>query len=171
MTIPTSINNYSVWLNGNRFIGMADATLPNLALLTDELKGAGIGGTINMPVMAHYDDFETTLNFHTITRQGVELMRQDCLLIDVRAGVQHYDPSCKVQIEAWRFVMRILNKGFDLGKLEVGTKETVAVTGAVTYIKGVLNGDEIFELDKVNMIARVLGNDYATAIRQAIGIS
>jgi P2 family phage contractile tail tube protein len=150
---------------------MADVTLPNLANLTDELKGAGIGGTINMPVMAHYDDWEATFNFHTITEQGVELMRQDCLLIDARAGIQHYDPSCKISIQAWRFVMRILPKGFDLGKLEVGTKETVAVTAAVTYIKGVLDGNEVFEKDKVNMIDRVLGNDYATAIRQAIGIS
>jgi P2 family phage contractile tail tube protein len=171
MTIPTQVNNYSVWYSGNRWIGMADMTLPNLANLTDELKGAGIGGTINFPVQAHYDDWECTLNFHCITKQGVELMRQDCLLIDCRAGIQQYDPACKVSIEAWRFVIRLIPKGFDLGKLEVGTKETVAVTGAVTYIKGVLNGDEVFEKDKVNMIDRVLGNDYATAIRQAIGIS
>jgi P2 family phage contractile tail tube protein len=171
MTIPTQVNNYSIWLNGNRFLGLADCTLPNLGSLTDELKGAGIGGTINMPVMAHYDDWETTLNFHTITKESVELMRQDCLLIDARAGIQHYDPACKVSIQAWRFVMRIIPKGFDLGKLEVGTKETVAVTGAVTYIKAFLDGTEVFEKDKVNMIDRVLGNDYATAIRQAIGIS
>jgi Bacteriophage tail tube protein len=171
MTIPTQVNNFSIWLSGSRFLGMADVTLPNLANLSDELKGAGIGGTINFPVAATYDDWETTLNFHTITKESVELMRQDCLLIDARAGIQHYDPACKVSIQAWRFVMRIIPKGFDLGKLEVGTKETVAVTGAVTYIKAFLDGTEVFEKDKVNMIDRVLGNDYATAIRQAIGIS
>jgi P2 family phage contractile tail tube protein len=65
----------------------------------------------------------------------------------------------------------MIPKGFDLGKLEVGTKETVAVTGSVTYIKGVLDGEEVFEKDKINMIDRVLGQDYATAIRQAIGMS
>ena len=170
MTIPTQVNNYSIWYQGNRFIGMADVTLPNLTNLTDELKGAGLGGTINMPVMAHYDDFETTLNFFTITREGINLMRQDCLMIDARAGIQHYDPACKVTIQAWRFVLRILPRSFDLGKLEVGTKENVAITGAVTYIKGVLDGEDVFEIDKVNMIDRVLGEDYATAIRQAIGI-
>lgn len=171
MTIPTQINNYSIWLNGNRFIGMADVTLPHIQNLTDELKGAGIGGTINMPVMSHYDDWEATFNFFTITKEGLQLMRQDCLLIDARAGIQHYDPSCKISIQAWRFVLRMIPKGFDLGKLEVGTKETVAVTGSVTYIKGVLDGEEVFEKDKINMIDRVLGNDYATAIRQAIGMS
>jgi uncharacterized protein len=170
MTIPTQVNNYSIWYQGNRFIGMADVTLPSLTNLTDELKGAGLGGTINMPVMAHYDDFEVTLNFFTITREGLNLMRQDCLMIDARAGIQHYDPSCKVTIQAWRFVLRILPKSFDLGKLEVGTKENVVVTGGVTYIKGVLDGEDVFEIDKVNMIDRVLGQDYATAIRQAIGI-
>jgi Bacteriophage tail tube protein len=170
MTIPTQVNNYSIWYQGNRFIGMADVTLPNLTNLTDELKGAGLGGTINMPVMAHYDDFEVTLNFFTITREGLNLMRQDCLMIDARAGIQHYDPSCKVTIQAWRFVLRILPKSFDLGTLSVGAKENVVVTGGVTYIKGVLDGADVFEIDKVNMIDRVLGEDYATAIRQAIGI-
>ena len=49
MLIPNQVNNYAIWLGGNRFIGMADVTLPNLANMTDELKGAGLGGTINMP--------------------------------------------------------------------------------------------------------------------------
>jgi P2 family phage contractile tail tube protein len=61
-------------------------------------------------------------------------------------------------------------RGGDLGKLEVGVKETMTVEVGVTYIKGTLDGEEIFELDKINLIARVLGTDYGSAIRSAIGI-
>jgi hypothetical protein len=39
MLIPNQVNNYSIWLGGNRFIGMADVTLPHLANLND-VKGA-----------------------------------------------------------------------------------------------------------------------------------
>lgn len=171
MQIPNQVNNYSIWLGGARFIGMADVTLPNLANMRDTLKGAGLGGEIDFPVAAHYGDWETTLNFHVITREGCELMRQDGLKIEARAGMQYLDSGQhKLSIGAWRFVMAILPRGFDLGKLEVGTKETAAVVAGVTYIKGILDGAEIFEKDKVNLIDRVLGVDYALPIRQAIGI-
>lgn len=171
MIIPNQVNNYSIWLDGNRFIGMATVTLPNLANMTDELKGAGLGGITNMAVAAHYNDWATTLNFHTITKEGCEFMRQDGLKIEARAGIQYMDTGQhKLQIGAWRFVMAILPRGFDLGSLEVGVKENVAIECGVTYIKGVLDGAEIFELDKINLISRVLGTDYAAAIRSAIGI-
>jgi P2 family phage contractile tail tube protein len=171
MQIPNQINNYSIWFNGNRFIGMADVTLPNLTNLTDEFKGAGVGGVINFPVAAHYDDWTATFNFHTITKEGVELMRQDGNRIEARAGIQYLDSGTqKLSIGAWRFTLGIMPRGFDLGKLEVGTKQANAVEVAVIYIKAVLNGEDIFEIDKVNMIDRVLGTDYAAAIRSAIGI-
>lgn len=171
MILPNQVNNYSIWLGGNRFLGMADVTLPNLTNLTDELKGAGLGGTMNFPVAAHYDDWTATFNFHTITREGCELLRQDGLKLEARAGMQYMDTGQHtLQIGAWRFVMSCLPRGFDLGKLEVGAKEAVAIEMGVIYIKGVLDGAEMFEIDKVNLISRVLGTDYASAIRQAIGI-
>lgn len=171
MNIPNQVNNYSIWFNGNRFIGMADVTMPNLANMTDELKGAGLGGVINFPVAAHYNDWTLSLNFHTITREGCELMRQDGMKIEARAGMQYLDPGpYRLVIGAWRFVMAILPHGFDLGKLEVGAKQPNAISVTVTYIKALLNGEEIFEKDKINLIDRVLGIDYGAPIRSAIGI-
>lgn len=171
MLIPNQVNNYSIWFGGNRFIGMADVTLPNLVNMTDELKGAGLGGTTSFPVAAHYDDWTATFNFHVMTKEGCELMRQDGLKIEARAGIQYLEPGQhRLQIGAWRFVMAILPRGFDLGKLEVGTKENASIEVGVTYIKALLDGVEVFEKDKINLIDRVLGTDYAAAIRSAIGI-
>ena len=171
MEIPNTINNYSVWLSGSRVIGMADVTLPNITNLTDEVKGAGIGGTITYPVMAHFDDMTTTFRFHTITSQAVNLLRQDCMHIEARAGVQYHDPGpCKIIIGAWRFVMQVLPRAFNLGKLDVGTKEEVECEMDVAYIKGVRDGEDVFEIDKFNLICKVLGHDYGSAIRQALGI-
>lgn len=171
MILPNQVNNYAIWYQGNRFLGMADVTLPHLTNLTDELKGAGLGGTMNFPVAAHFDDWTATFNFHTITKEACELLRQDGLRLEARAGVQYMDTGQHtLRIGAWRFVMSVLPRGFDLGKLEVGTKETLAIEMGVIYIKAVLDGAEMFEVDKINLICRVLGNDYALQVRQAIGI-
>ena len=67
--LPLQVNNYSVWKDGWRFIGMSTVTLPNMQNLTDTLKGGGYGGETNYPVQSHYQDFEVTFNFHAITRE------------------------------------------------------------------------------------------------------
>lgn len=171
MRIPNQLNNYSIWFQGNRFIGMADVTMPNLQNMTDELKGAGLGGIINFPVVAHYQDWALVMNFHTITPEGVELMRQDGLKLEALAGMQYLDPGQhKIYIGSWRFAMAVLPRGFDLGKFEVGTKEVNAIEMCVTYIKATLDGKIMFEKDKINLVDRVLETDYARAIRSAIGI-
>ena len=98
-------------------------------------------------------------------------MRQDGMTIEARAGMQYLDSGQhKLSIGSWRFVMAIIPRGFDLGTLDVGAKQTASVVVGVTYIKGILDGAEVFEKDKVNLIDRVLGTDYALPIRQAIGI-
>ena len=73
MQIPNQVNNFSIWVGGNRFIGMADVTLPNLANMTDTLKGAGLGGEIDFPVAAHYADWEATFNFQSLRRKAASL--------------------------------------------------------------------------------------------------
>jgi len=169
--IPNQVNNYSVWRNGGRFVGMATITLPNLANLTDPLKGSAYGGETAYPVQSHYADWEVTFNFHTISRESLELMRQDASMVECLAGMQYQDTGTHgLQIGRWRFSMIILPKGFDLGSLEVGVKENVAVLCGCTYIKGVYNGETVFEKDKVNMVDVILHTDYAAPIRSAIGL-
>lgn len=169
--IPNQVNNYSVWRNGYRYIGMANVTLPNLANLTDALKGSAYGGETNYPVQSHYADWEVTFNFHTISRESLDLMRQDASMVECLAGMQYQDTSTHgLSVGRWRFAMIILPKGFDLGSLEVGTKENVVVVCGCTYIKGVYNGETVFEKDKVNLKDEVLHVDYAAPIRSAIGI-
>jgi P2 family phage contractile tail tube protein len=170
--LPLQTNNYSVWLDGYRFVGMSTTTLPNLANLTDTLKGAGYGGEQTYAVQAHYADWETTFNFHNITRESLELMKQDSMLVECMPGIEYQNPEDhKVVVLGWRITMMIQPRGFDLGTMEVGVKQNVAIACGCTYIKGVFNGEVVFEKDKVNLKDEVLHVDYARPIRLAIGMS
>jgi P2 family phage contractile tail tube protein len=169
--LPLQVNNYSVWKDGWRFIGMSTLTLPNIQNLTDALKGSGYGGETNYPVQAHYQDWEVTFNFNSITRQSLELMRQQAMHVECIGGIEYQDPgSHMVSIGQWRLAMIILPKGFDLANFEVGTKQAVAILCGCTYIKGVYNGETVFEKDKVNLVDDVLHTDYGQPIRTAIGM-
>src|SRR5271165_762722 len=169
--LPLQTDNYSIWKDGYRFIGMSTTTLPNLANLTDTLKGAGYGGEQNYAVQSHYGDWETIFNFHNITRESLELMRQDSMLIDCLPAIQYQNPEDhKILVLGWRITMMVQPRGFDLGTLEVGVKQNVAVAAGVTYIKGVFDGEVVFEKDKVNLKDEVLHHDYARTIRLGIGM-
>jgi len=172
MKIPTMLNNYSVWYEGYRFIGMANTTLPNLANMTDELKSAGYAGTTTYPVQSHYNDWAVIFNFHAPSRESMNLMRQDGLVVQCMSGTQEHDTGeHKVLIGAWTYTLGIIPRGFDLGALEVGVKQACVIEAACTYIKAVYNGETMFEKDKPNMKDVILGVDYARNIRRAIGMT
>ena len=66
-------------------------------------------------------------------------MRQDAMHVECLPGIEYQDPGThKVSVGAWRFAMIVLPKGFDLGSMEVGAKQNVAVLCGCTYIKGTL---------------------------------
>jgi uncharacterized protein len=171
MKIPTQLNNYSVWLDGYRFIGMSTTQLPNLQNLTDTLKSAGYGGETVYPVQSHYADWEVLFNFHSPSREGMNLMRQDGLIVECMAGTQYHETGDhKILIGAWKYTLGIIPKGFDLGTLEVGVKQAVVIGAACTYIKATLDGEVMFEKDKPNLRDVILGTDYAAPIRRSIGM-
>jgi P2 family phage contractile tail tube protein len=172
MRIPTQLNNYSLWYEGYRFIGMTTVTLPNLANLTDELKSAGYGGTTTYPVQSHYGDWAVVFNFTAPSRDSIKLMAQDGLMVQAMSGTQEHETGeHKILIGAWTYTLGIIPRGFDLGALEVGVKQNVAIEAACTYIKAVYNGETMFEKDKPNMKDVILGVDYARNIRRAIGMT
>ena len=54
MNIPQKLINCRVYNNGTDLIGIADVDLPKLEPMTDTVKGAGVAGEIDDPVLGHY---------------------------------------------------------------------------------------------------------------------
>ena len=44
MRADIGINSFAVYEEGNEFYGMAEATLPEISQMSEEIKGAGISG-------------------------------------------------------------------------------------------------------------------------------
>ena len=54
MNVPEKLINFRVYNNGADLVGSADVTLPKLNAMTQTVKGAGIAGEIDSPVLGHY---------------------------------------------------------------------------------------------------------------------
>jgi hypothetical protein len=175
MIIPNHVANYSIFLQGKRLIGLADVTLPHVENLTDALKGSGIFGEIDMPIQAHFKPYSVTLKWLTIIDSAIFATIQDGAQLDAWAAVQDHDSSTnKIIHQGWRFIMGTAPKGFNLGKLEVGTKGEGESEYELISLR-VLRDDQImFEIDKENAVCRwwdgVQLVDNAARIRQLIGL-
>ena len=175
MLIPNHVANYSIFLGGRRLIGLADVTLPNLQNLTDELKGSGIFGAIDMPVQAHFQAYSVVLKWLTIDDDAVFATIQDGAQLHAWSAVQQHDSGTnRITHAGWRYVMGTAPKSFNLGKLEVGTKGELESEYELINLR-VLHDDKVmFEVDKENAVCRWFDGfrlvDNAREIRQLIGL-
>ena len=49
VVVPSSLENFELFIEGKRSLGIVDITLPKLTAKTVDIEGAGIGGTISLP--------------------------------------------------------------------------------------------------------------------------
>jgi len=175
MQIPNHVTNYSIFKDGRRLIGLADVTLPNLQNMTDELKGSGIFGQIDMPVQSHFQSYTVTLNWITVVDQALYASIQDGAQLDAWAAHQLHDSGTnKIIHQGWRYVMGTAPKSFNFGKLEVGAKGEAVSEYELISLRVFRNDRVVAEIDKENAICRwwngVQMVDSALRIRQLIGL-
>jgi phage tail tube protein FII len=173
--IPNHVTNYSIFRDGRRLIGLADVTLPNLANITDAVRGSGIFGEIDMPVQCHFQPASVTLNWHTVTDDGIFSSFQDKMSLDAWAAIQ-YDDTANNRIVhgGWRFVMQTAPKGFNLGTLGVGVKGAASTEFELIGIRCLLDDRIMLELHKENAVCKWWDGrqlvDWGARIRQLIGM-
>ena len=89
--IDQGVINFAVYEDGNEYVGMAQATLPELTMLTQSIAGAGIAGNIESVILGHFDTMTLTLNFRSTTQQATNLSEPRRHTIDLRVSQQVED--------------------------------------------------------------------------------
>jgi len=163
--------NYEVFKDGVRKLGMADITLPKIKYKTNTMKGAGIGGDIDMPTLGMTDDMDVSIKWRTINEDLTELMAPKAHDLEFRGANQHYDAATgEIITDSIAVVVRVLPKEMDVGKLDPASQTDSQNTFTVIYIKITINDDKKVEIDKLNYIYEVNGTDYFASVRAALGL-
>ena len=91
--VPEKLINFKVYQDGNDLVGIADVQLPSLDAMTETVKGAGIAGEFDSPVLGHFGSMETVLNWRTLEKRNIMLAMQTGVNLDLRGAQQIYDLS------------------------------------------------------------------------------
>jgi len=168
--IPEKAINFSVYYDGEDYLGTADGDLPSLEAMTDEVKGAGIAGKFDSVTLGHFDSLKLSLTWRTVTDAVIKLSHQKAHDIDLYAALQDYDAGRgEYKTRSLHVYVKAIPKTIGLGKLTVAEKTDTKTEFELLYIKVELDNKERIELDKLNYIFKVDGVDYLADVRSALG--
>lgn len=169
--IPVKLEGMALYLEGsNDEFATGDITLPSLTPLTSTISGAGILGELELPSPGQYSSMEVGITWRTITKHVFELAGSQIKGLEIRGAFTEFDNTRSAfVVRAIKIVVRGVGKGVDLGTLAVNAATDTTNTIESTYLKIFIDGASVFELDKLNYINRINGNDDLLDIRKALG--
>lgn len=168
--IPEKVVNFNVYDDNEKLIGVsAEVTLPSLEMMSETVSGAGIAGEYESPTPGHFGSMEISIPFRTLYEKTFNLMKNKGRSLVLRAAQQSYDVSSGgVSTRPLKITVRGLPKSTDLGKIAVNSPTESQNTIEVLYLKIEENGKTLLEIDKLNFICIIDGEDVFGDIRNQI---
>lgn len=165
------ITAFRVYKDGNVLMGIADVTLPNIESMTDTVKGAGIAGEIDSPSIGLFGSMTLGFTWRTITKEAAELMKPGLQSLDIRGNIQEFvETSGTYKQVPLKVVVKGLPKKLEGGKLEQNAAMDAPQEFEVVYYKKTLDGRDLIEIDKLNYVYKVLGQDQLQQVRRNLGM-
>ena len=167
--VPEKLINFRVYRDKDNLLGVADVQLPSLEMMTTTIKGAGLAGEVDSPVIGHFGSMTISMNWRISTPGFTTLIKQESHSLDIRGAAQLYDAgSGKYRTMPVKVMVKAFPKKAELGKLDVGAAQESSWEGEVTYMKVWIDGKEKIEIDKYNYICTIDGDDHLAPVRKAL---
>ena len=169
--VPSSLENFELFSDTKRNLGIVDITLPKLTAKTVDIEGAGIGGTISLPTQGQTDNLEAEFNFRVVTDETIKLAQPEAHTLEAYGAINHWDASTGAyEVKQVRIAMRAIPSEFDLGKLASASTMDHKATMTLSYLKVSVDGTRMIEIDKFNYINYLYGYDYLADAKAALGL-
>lgn len=169
MALPRKLKNFNVFQNGESFIGQcAELALPKLTIDGEDYRGGGMLGPATLDLGLAKIEMDVTFGGYmrsVLNQFGI--MQVDGVMLRFAGAYQRDDTG---DVDAVEIITRGRYTEIDHGTAKAGENNDFKVKLACTYYKQIINGDDVIEIDLVNMVYIVNGNDRYSDQRRAIGI-
>lgn len=171
MALPKKLKHMNLFNDGNSYVGVSKTvTLPTLSRKMEAWRAAGMDGPVKVD-MGHSDDgiqLEWTLGGWdlTVLRQ-FGAIRADGVMLRWAGSVQRDDTG---EVSAVEVVVRGRHEEIGFGDSESGEDTEHSITTTCSYYKLTIDGNVEIEIDLLNFVFNVNGEDLLAAHRAAIGL-
>lgn len=166
--IPEILSQCALFVDGVSFSGdVPSMTLPKLTVKSEEYRGGGMSGPVDMPT--GLEKMEAAWVTNGVRKESLKFFG----LADQTACNVVFRGSFKDQKGTTKAVMVTLRgalKEIDMGEWKPGDKSEIKHAMSVTYYKLEIDGRVMYEIDFANMIQVINGVDQLAADRSALGL-
>lgn len=166
--IATQTNRFELWDIGKRTLGVVTVQLPAFEIATNEFKGAGVGGAINVPAPGIMNAQVVTISVAKMYGDAIRYLALGTTrTIDLRSEVNVADPQTHaINRVPERWVLKGPLSKSDPGKIENAAAGDASVDMQVYYAAHWLDGDSVLEWDVFNAVYTVNGVDLLAETRR-----
>lgn len=166
--LPRVLKNMNLFVDGRGYAGRIDEIqLPKLTLKTEEHRAGGMDLPVEIDLGMEKLEAELTISdYDPEVYKLFGLLDLKPVQITIRGAIQAQGEDAKPVVVNLRGGWREI----DAGTWKPGDKSTLKVSVAASYYKLTIDGQEVVEVDAINLVRKVGGVDQMNAIRAAIGL-
>lgn len=162
--------NARVYIDGTDFIAKAEEVeLPKVKFKFADAKGLGLYGEVELPT--GLDKLEAKIKFNSMYPEflGIAADPFTVRTIIVRASKQTWTANGVSQELPIKAEIKGFFKEFDSGKLKKADASEAEATMSVHYYKLEIDGQDVVEVDVINNIYKVYGDDKLQTFKANLG--
>ena len=169
MGLPRKLKNFATFADGVNYMGeIPEVTLPTLSRKMEEYRAGGMNGPIDLDF--GQEKMEAELKGAGWIKGLMDKWgagTHDASLLRFAGAVQSDDSEA---IQAVEVVMRGRLKEVDPGSAKAGEMTERTYKYSLSYYKATVDGNVELEIDLVNLVEVVNGDDRLSATRAALGV-
>lgn len=164
------ITNAAVYLDGNSFFGRAEEIdLGTVKSVMSDFQGLGMVGLIELP--DGIDKLEGKIVWNSLYYDAAKRLATPFKTVQLqcRSNVQVFNSAGLVNEMPLVTLMTVMFKEYQLGSFKPRDPSKFESPFSATYVRQVLNGQEVLQLDYLANIFKVGGEDQLAKYRKNIG--
>ena len=161
------LKNFNVYVDGRGYAGRIDEiTLPKLTIKTEDYQGAGMSAPVEIDM--GMEKLEMDMTFSEYDPELFKLFGLTNgaeVAFTIRGATEGRSETTPVVINIRGYI-----KEMDFDTWTPAEKATLKCSVACNYYKLAIDGNDLIEIDPINMVRNINGADQLSAIREALQI-
>lgn len=156
--------------NGNKRIhDLVSITYPDLELLSETIKGAGLNGEIELPTYGQLGSLSVEVSMHGLSTDTIKLFGQKMQELEHRWASQVLNSETGAsEVLGKKIIFKGLPKKLGIGSIEPNKAEEPTAEFELLYLKYVIGNKVALEIDKLNDVFKVDGVDYSEEVKNVL---
>ena len=149
--------------------GITTIDLPDFDFISEEVKVAGMAGSVEVPTLAHLSPMEITLHWVTHNGNIWSALDNSKHQLELRIAQEDLDSTTNAlvvvpeKITCWTLAKKVT-----MGSLEIATASDATSVFEITAIRIEENGEIVVDIDKLGQKCIINGEDLWADISAAI---